>query len=129
MAADAAGLSRAQRARLADELRARHNNVVGQLQSIESALGEVRASRGTGDSDDEHDPEGPTLSSEWSRLAGAETGLDVELAAIDRALALMDARDYGVCQSCGGPIGFDRLLARPEAELCIACARLQSPRR
>jgi DnaK suppressor protein len=35
-----------------------------------------------------------------------------------------DVRDrgaYGVCESCGGPIGAERLAAVPEATRCIAC--------
>ena len=28
---------------------------------------------------------------------------------------------YGFCEYCGGSIGFVRLMARPTAELCIAC--------
>ena len=31
---------------------------------------------------------------------------------------------YGTCRRCGRPIGFDRLEARPAADLCIECARL-----
>jgi DnaK suppressor protein len=28
---------------------------------------------------------------------------------------------YGVCESCGGPIGEERLSAVPEATRCISC--------
>ena len=28
---------------------------------------------------------------------------------------------YGVCESCGGPIGDDRLAAVPEATRCVRC--------
>lgn len=39
------------------------------------------------------------------------------------------ARDYGCCVECEEPIGFDRLKARPEALLCIACqADREKPR-
>ena len=37
------------------------------------------------------------------------------------ALARMDEGSYGMCEVCGNEIGFSRLLARPEAPLCIAC--------
>jgi len=37
--------------------------------------------------------------------------------AIDRARA----GQYGICASCGNPIGRERLKARPEATLCIEC--------
>ena len=29
--------------------------------------------------------------------------------------------EYGVCESCGAPITYKRLLARPVATLCIDC--------
>jgi len=37
------------------------------------------------------------------------------------ALAKFDDGSYGMCEECGQPIGVSRLLARPEARLCIAC--------
>ena len=40
---------------------------------------------------------------------------------IDEALQRINDRNYGVCESCGGPIGIDRLNARPVTTLCIEC--------
>ena len=37
------------------------------------------------------------------------------------ALAKFEDGSYGMCEECGQPIGVSRLLARPEARLCIAC--------
>jgi len=34
----------------------------------------------------------------------------------------LDAGTFGICASCGEPIGAERLLARPAATLCIRCA-------
>ena len=45
-----------------------------------------------------------------------------ELGDINRALARLDAGDYGICTSCGEPINPARLEALPYAELCIECA-------
>ena len=45
------------------------------------------------------------------------------LAAIDAALARVDAGTYGLCISCHGPIGAERLDALPSAALCIDCQR------
>ena len=39
----------------------------------------------------------------------------------DRALARINAGTYGVCESCGTPIGKARLLAFPRATLCVQC--------
>ena len=72
--------------------------------------------------DDEHDPEGATIAFERSQ-AGALLAASVDhLADIDRALAQIDEGGYGRCERCGGLIAQARLLARPAARTCIACA-------
>ena len=38
-----------------------------------------------------------------------------------QALARIEDGSYGFCEECGQPIAPSRLLARPEARLCIAC--------
>lgn len=40
---------------------------------------------------------------------------------LQKALKKINSDDYGVCEDCGASIKFERLLARPTAELCIAC--------
>ena len=34
--------------------------------------------------------------------------------------------DYGLCESCGETIGFERLVAHPVAKLCIECQKTDS---
>ena len=46
----------------------------------------------------------------------------------ERALERMDDGTYGVCESCGGPIGKLRLQAFPRATLCITCKKKQERR-
>ena len=46
----------------------------------------------------------------------------------ERALARIDAGTYGVCESCGQPIGKARLLAFPRATLCVTCKQRQERR-
>ncbi|WP_419812839.1 RNA polymerase-binding protein DksA [Bacterioplanoides sp.] len=43
---------------------------------------------------------------------------------IDKTLDLIEAGDYGYCESCGVEIGIRRLEARPTADLCIDCKTL-----
>jgi DnaK suppressor protein len=43
------------------------------------------------------------------------------LSKIDDALRRIEDGTYGLCESCGGPIGIDRLKARPVTTLCIDC--------
>lgn len=45
------------------------------------------------------------------------------LAAIEAALARLDAGTYGRCTSCHKPIATERLEALPWAALCIDCGR------
>lgn len=47
---------------------------------------------------------------------------------IDEALARMDARIYGLCESCGEDIPIPRLQARPVTTLCIECKTRQEAR-
>lgn len=46
-----------------------------------------------------------------------------EIGSVKRALARIDDGTYGECLRCGGEIAPARLEARPEASLCIDCAR------
>ncbi len=43
--------------------------------------------------------------------------------AVDAALARLDAGTYGICVSCGQPIGAARLDALPAAAHCIDCQK------
>ncbi len=45
-----------------------------------------------------------------------------ELRDVNRALARLDAGDYGICTNCDEPIDPRRLKALPYVELCVSCA-------
>ena len=55
-------------------------------------------------------------------LVALDQELNQELRKIDQALSRIDEGDYLTCQSCGEPIGEERLLALPTSVLCIDCA-------
>ncbi len=59
-----------------------------------------------------------------SRLTdiGVGRSLETTLLRIERALAKLDEGTYGVCDSCGTPIGDARLRAMPDSVLCVGCA-------
>lgn len=40
---------------------------------------------------------------------------------IDQALHKIETKEFGACEECGEDIKFERLKARPTAELCISC--------
>lgn len=47
-----------------------------------------------------------------------------QIAEIDAALQRLDAGTYGICVTCGEPIGEGRLKVRPAATQCRDCAEL-----
>ncbi|CAN5312131.1 TraR/DksA C4-type zinc finger protein [soil metagenome] len=103
-------------------LRARRAAVLGALIDSADELAGIRAARGLENADDEHDPEGSTLWSDWSRITGMRADAAAQLTAIDAALGRLESGDYGVCVVCGGGIPEARLRARPEAATCVGCA-------
>lgn len=44
------------------------------------------------------------------------------------ALRLFDSGEYGTCESCGQPIGKDRLQVFPRATLCMPCKQREERR-
>ena len=96
------------------------------MRATDAELADVRLLRADA-ADDEHDLEGSTLSSDWSRISGLRSASVDRLAAIDAALDRVASGTYGDCVRCGRPIAPARLEARPAAEFCIDCARLALP--
>jgi len=72
--------------------------------------------------DDEHDPEGPTLAFERSQATAILEQTREHLAQIDRAVDRLGEGSFGACASCGEPIPFARLEVRPYSTQCVACA-------
>lgn len=97
-------------------------DVGARLAALEAALARLRAERAAESADDEHDPEGVTLSSEWSRLAGLRGDALRERAEVDDALARVADGGYGFCADCGAAIPAARLAVRPTATRCVSCA-------
>ena len=56
-------------------------------------------------------------------LEGQGALIAKEIASVKRALARIEDGTYGECVRCGEDIAPARLEARPEAALCINCAR------
>lgn len=83
----------------------------------------LRADRADATADDEHDPEGSTLSGEWQRVDALRRSALAERAEVTAALQRVADGTYGVCAACGRPIPVGRLEARPMATLCVECAQ------
>lgn len=105
--------------RLLEQLRA---DAEERVRTTAARLDELTHDREGSNDDDEHDPEGVTLSSEWSRLTGLAEAAASELHQVEDALARLDAGTYGICANCGRPIPVGRLEVRPFAMHCVACA-------
>jgi len=105
-----------------DTLEARRRELDDLLARLDRDDAAVRADRADATADDEHDPEGSTLSGEWQRIDAVRRAARSERADVDAALARMDAGTYGICVSCGRRIPEARLEARPMATMCVECA-------
>lgn len=107
-------------------LRQARDDAAARVEEFTDVVRRIAQSRGDADTDDEHDPEGSTLS--WDRAAqdASAEAARAHLAEIDAALSRIDAGWDGTCSACGRPIPPARLAARPSAERCVACA--SSPR-
>lgn len=71
------------------------------------------------------------VTSDFSDLASLEESLSLHVRArdrerkliqkIDEALIIIEKGDYGFCDECGVEIGYERMMARPTATMCIDC--------
>jgi len=59
-----------------------------------------------------------------SRLTDIGVGSSLESAVdrTERALAKLEEGTYGICDTCGEPIGQGRIQVMPDSVLCVACA-------
>ena len=73
--------------------------------------------------DDEHDPEGPTLSLQRAESEAMLAQSRRHLDEVEAAIVRMDDGSYGLCATCGRDIHPARLEARPYAADCIICAQ------
>jgi RNA polymerase-binding transcription factor DksA len=106
-------------------LNSERHQALGQIAELDREFAAIVASTADGSAggDDEHDPEGATVAFERQHIAALRAQARARLEAIDAALRKVDSGVYEICDVCGGPIGADRLAARPAALTCVRCAR------
>lgn len=92
------------------------------VQNLEAKLSALTTARRSSSDDDEHDPEGETLSSQWSMLSGLLESAREDEQRVDEAIRRLDAGGYGICTECQQPIPAAQLEIRPFRERCVACA-------
>ncbi|MFS8202984.1 TraR/DksA family transcriptional regulator [Streptomyces sp. CWNU-52B] len=93
--------------------------------SEESLVGLMRDS-GDGAGDDQADTGTKNITRESEMALAANAREMVEQT--ERALERLDAGTYGLCESCGNPIGKARMQAFPRATLCVECKQKQERR-
>jgi RNA polymerase-binding transcription factor DksA len=100
------------------------DQALGRIAGLEREFGAIVASTSDGSAggDDEHDPEGATVAFERQHVASLIDQARARLAEIDAALRKVTSGTYEICDICQGPIGLERLAARPASLTCVRCA-------
>jgi len=104
-----------------DLVRLRH-----ELESAEVEIADLLRDSGDGAGDDQADAGTKTFEREHE-LSLVNNARDMVLQS-ERALARIEDGTYGVCESCGNPIGKARLQAFPRATLCMVCKQREERR-
>jgi DnaK suppressor protein len=101
----------------------------GLRQDISSAESQIAARLGdaVGDAGDDSADAGAKTFEREHELALTQNAREL-LAQTQRVLSKIDDGSYGVCESCGKPIGKARLQAFPRATLCVACKQREERR-
>ncbi len=94
--------------------------VLSRLAEIEIRLNSVRSARSEW-TDEEHDPEGFTLTHEWSSAEGSRAEYQREFDELDLADSRVSAGTYGICERCSQPIPIEQLERRPARRQCVSC--------
>lgn len=111
---------------LADELSADRERLAAELVAADAELSDLLRNSGDGAGDDQADSGSSALEREHELTLVNNTRdlLDQTVHALER----LAAGTYGVCDSCGLPIGKARLQAFPRAMLCVACKQREERR-
>jgi DnaK suppressor protein len=108
------------------ELEAEISGLSMDIDQAESEIAERLGDAVGGAGDDQADAGAKTFQREYD-LSLTQNARDLlDLARL--ALARIDDGSYGICTSCGQPIGKARLQAFPRATLCVACKQREERR-
>ncbi|GAA4406429.1 hypothetical protein GCM10023168_21270 [Fodinibacter luteus] len=97
-----------------------------ELRDAESDLVDLMRDSGDGAGDDQADAGAKTYERE-QEISLANNAREM-LLQTEHALERLDDGSYGICESCGNPIGKLRLQAAPRATLCMPCKMKQERR-
>ncbi len=108
------------------ELEAEAAGLRDDISTAESEIAE-RLGDAVGDAGDDSADAGAKTFQREHELALTQNAREL-LAQTERALARIEDGSYGVCESCGQPIGKARLQAFPRAVLCVSCKQREERR-
>ncbi len=108
------------------ELEADIARLMHEISVAESELAGLMRDAGDGSGDDQADAGTKTFEREQEISLANNARVMFEQS--QHALKRIDDRSYGICESCGNPIGKNRLLAFPRATLCMPCKSKQERR-
>jgi DnaK suppressor protein len=108
------------------ELESEITELRAEISKAESAIAERMGDAVADAGDDPADAGAKTFEREHE-LALTHNAREL-LAQNERSLERIQAGTYGVCESCGEPIGKARLQAFPRATLCVACKQREERR-
>ena len=113
--AEVRALLEAEADRLRSEITEAESDIADLLRDISDTGGEDQADTGSKTFEREHEM---SLAASHREILGQT----------ERALSRIDDGTYGVCESCGNPIGKARLQAFPRATLCMTCKQREERR-
>lgn len=109
-----------------DELHGHRDRLSAELHDQELALAGLMRDAGDGAGQDQADL-GATSFERDHELSVVANSREM-LAQTERALDRIADGTYGVCESCGNPIGKMRVMAFPRATLCLPCKQREERR-
>ena len=116
----------AELAELREELESEITELRAEISKAESEIA-ARIGDAVADAGDDQADAGAKTFQREHELAVTHNAREL-LAQNERALARIVSGTYGVCESCGEPIGKARLQAFPRATLCVACKQREERR-
>lgn len=104
------------------DLDSRRATLLRERSSLEHQLEELEAGHDTSFTFDDNFADSGQVAAEQGEAKVLASSLRHELAEVEKALAMIEAGTYGVCEACGNQIPDARLEALPTTRRCINCA-------
>ena len=123
---DEAPWTPAEIADVGNQLRGEVAALNAKIAATEADIADLVADSGDGAGDDQADAGTKTFEREHEM--SIVTSAREVLLQVNHALGRINDGSYGVCETCGKPIGKGRLQAFPRATMCVACKETQERR-